>query len=829
MAIRQIKMLFLIGFLLLLQFNLQAQNNSSGEGVITGKVVDSVSKNPVDYATITLSLANNKKVLTGTTADSLGHFTIEGISPGTYALSVEFIGYKARVISHLIIGTKNTAIDVQTIALAKAEGTLQGVTVTSQQKLIDNRIDKMVFNAERDLTSQSGVATDILKKIPQVSVDADGNVELAGAGGIRFLINGKPSSAFGSSVADVLQSIPASQIKSVEVITNPGARYDAQGMGGIINIILKQTKAKGINGSVAVTAGTRIENGSVNLAYRHSNFGLNAFVSGNARLNAKTPTTLKRNSADTAAKQNVLFQQDGFNRFNRYGLESGIGFDWTVKKNNFSGNVNYDQFGNRSNGIINQQQQIIPFGGTVVSDILSINNLNNHFSDHTVDAGLDYKRNFKDEDQSLEIGVNTSLGKNSTKGNNFQILLPQDSLYYGVNNRNRGTENETQISLDYTQPLKKNIEIGVGGKITFTDIISNSNVYSLQPVSKEYSYDSLISNSLTYHQKVYALYAEISLPVGKLFDAKIGSRYERTEINSYYSEAQQQVQNPGYNTLVPSVYFLRKIGEEQTLKISYSKRIERPDYGDLNPFINTTDPKNITSGNPYLLPEIGNRIEVSYNHDFGSFGSFMATAFYRGNKNDIQPYSQFYPSLVVGDSTFTNVSVNTRENIGTEHNKGINLFVDVHPTQKLNIRSNLFAFHRKINNGIDNGRSPTSFNYRVNLNISYQFGNTLAGEFFGNFNSARNELQGKYPSFTSYTIAARKQFWNKKGSLALTATNLFNEYVRQPTILYGTNFTTNSVRKIPFRSIGLNFTWKFGKLDFKKDKDYNQDMTSPEG
>ena len=359
----------------------------------------------------------------------------------------------------------------------------------------------------------------------------------------------------------------------------------------------------------------------------------------------------------------MLFGQDGFNRFHRYGVESGIGFDWTVKKNNFSGNVNMNRFGNSSNGILNQQQQIIPFGGSVISDINTINNLENRFYFHSVDASLDYKRSFKIEDQSLEIGVNTSLGNNSTKGNNFQTLLPQDSLYYGVNNRNKGTENETEITVDYEQPLKKNVLLGVGGKVTFADIISNSNVYSLQPLSKNYSYDSLISNSLSYHQKVYALYAEISLPVGKLFDAKIGSRYERTEINSFYSDAQQQIQNPGYNTLVPSIYFLRKLTENQTLKISYSKRIERPDYGDLNPFINTTDPKNITAGNPYLLPEIGHRVELSYNHDFGSFGSLMVTAFYRGNKNDIQPYSQFYPSLLVGDSTYTNVSVNTRQNI----------------------------------------------------------------------------------------------------------------------------------------------------------------------
>ena len=829
---KTVRSLWLVGVLMMVQQTLRAQEKGDGgAGKISGKVLDSLSKLPVDYATITLSVAGSDKVINGTTADSTGAFILQGLTPGTYKLSVEFIGYKAYTISSVVITKKNPVVDIKTIPLQKAEGRLKDVVVTSQQKLIDNRIDKIVFNAERDLTSQSGVATDVLKKVPQVSVDADGNVELAGAGGIRFLINGKPSSAFGSSVADVLQSIPASQIKSIEVITNPGAKYDAQGLGGIINIILKQTKVKGINGNVSLSAGTRMENGSFNFTMRHGNFGLNAFISGNARLTATTPTVSDRNSIDTAGKENVLFHQDGSNRFNRYGTESGIGFDWTVKKyNNFSGNINYNRFGNQSNGVINQEQTTKPFGsGNLISDIASVNNLNNRFLFHSVEASLDYKRTFAKEDQSLEIEVNTSPGNNSIRGGNFLTLLPQDSVYYGINNSNRGKENETQISIDYEQPLAKDVMFGAGGRITFNDITSYANVNSLEPNSKQYSYDSLLSNSLSYHQKVYAIYAEISLPVGKLFNAKIGSRYERTEISSFYSDAQEQVKNPGYNTVVPSVYFSRKLTENQTIKISYSKRIERPDYGDLNPFINTTDPKNISAGNPYLLPEIGNRYELSYNHDFGAIGSFMATAFYRGNNHDIQPYTVFYPSFVIGDSTYTNVSVSTRENIGKENNIGVNLFGDLHPTQKLSIRANLFFFHRHIINGIDLGRSPASFNYRTNMNISYQFSNTLSGEFFGNFNSARNELQGKYPSFTSYTFAARKQFWNKKGSLALTATNLFNEYVRQPTVLFGTNFTTNSLRKIPFRSIGLNFTWKFGKLDFKKDKDDNKEAVAPEG
>ena len=735
---------YLIGFFILVALQLQTTaQQANGDGTIVGKVIDSTSKAPVEYATITLTATGTKKVLGGTTADSTGSFTVQAVAVGNYDVSIEFIGYKPHTIGNVVISKKKAVVNLATIALTSSQSSLGGVTVTARQKLIDNRIDKMVFNAEADLTSQSGAATDVLKKIPQVSVDPDGNVELAGTGGIRFLINGKPSSAFGSSVADVLQSIPASQIKSVEVITNPGARYDAQGMGGIINIILKQTKVKGINGNVSLTAGTRQENGSLNLTMRQGNFGLNAFVSGNARIPTDAPSTSGRNSVNSAANQNVLFRQDGVNRFKRHGVESGLGFDWTMNKtNSLSGNIGYNTFGGSGSGLVNQQQQTkATSNGNILSDIFTRNNLSSNNDFHSVDASIAYKKTFAKEDQSLEISGNTSLGKRNNRNNNLQSLLPQDSLYYGINNFNFGKESESQLSIDYSQPLRKDVVMGVGGRVTFNDITSNADVYNLQPAQKNYLYDTAVSNYLAYHQKVYALYAEVAMPVYNWFDAKLGARYERTELNSFYSNAQHQANNPGYNTFVPSIYFSRKLSENQTLKISYSKRIERPDYGDLNPFVNTTDPKNITAGNPYLLPELGSRYELSYNLDFGSFGSFMATAFYRNNRNDIQPYTAFYSSLLVGDSTYTNVSVNTRENIGTEKNMGLNLFGDLHPTTKLGIRLNGFIFRRHIINGIDLGRNPTSLNYRTNINVTYQFTKQFVGEFLAT--SIRPEMNCK--------------------------------------------------------------------------------------
>ena len=792
----------------------------SQTGKLSGQVMDSSTRKPIEYAAVSLIDSSTGKTITGAVTDNSGSFSITISSSGTFIILTEAVGYvPVRRLSQFFEKDKSKSLGK--IYLANTITRLNDVTVYGGQKLIENKIDKMVFNAEKDLTSQGGVATDILKKIPQVSVDVDGNVELAGSSSIRFLIDGKPSTAFGSNIADVLQSIPSSQIKSIEVITNPGAKYDAEGLGGIINIILKHSNVKGINGSLSLTAASRNENGSFNLSVRNGNFGINAFVNGNARLPANTPLTSTRVSQDTSSKTQVVLQQDGSSRFNRYGFESGITFDYTLhKKNNFTFTISNNYFGTNNNGYQNQSQTTSDYNQNPVTQYFSLSETQSQFRLHNINLSLDYKRTFNKEDQELNIGVHSSFENNNFNSVNNQYLQPGEELYYGTNNSNPGNENETEIVVDYARPLGK-VTWGLGGKIIFTEIHSTSDVLSLQPPAGNYVYDSTLSNFLRYQQQVYALYTEMGFPVRNWFDAKVGLRYERTALNPFFSDAPQQVSEPGYNTFVPSVYLSRKLNEDQTLKLSYSKRIGRPDYRELNPFINTTDPYNITTGNPYLQPEIGHRFELGWNYDLKSGGSLMISAFYRLNLEDIQPYVEYYSSLPVGDTVYKNVAVSTRQNIGTEKNLGMNLFSDLHLTPKFNVRTNFFIFYRQGINALDSNLKVESWNYRINMNLSYNFTSNLAGEFFASFNSPRNEIQGKYPSFSTYTFAFRKQIWKKKGSIALTATNIFSEYLNQPTILYGSNFTVNSNRQIPFRSIGINFTWKFGKLEFKKPKPEN--------
>jgi len=817
-------------FLLLFSFaaarvNAQENNEKNNDGTITGKITDSITGKPIEYATISLFKTGDKKPVNGAVTNNEGRYKLTSVDTGKYKIVVEFLGYQPHTMANVQINKKKPSVDLPAIVLAKNAVTMQAVTVTSSKGLIENKIDKMVFNAEKDLTSQGGVATDILKKVPQVSVDVDGNVELAGSSSIKFLINGKPSTAFGSNITDVLQSIPASQIKSIEVITNPGAKYDAQGLGGIINIILKQSKVKGINGNVSLTAGTLNENGSFNFNARKGDFGVNAFLSGNERIVTAVPFSSHRLSTDTSAKTIADLQQDGSAHFKRHGSESGVGFDYTYKKkNNFSGSFRYGNFGYNGYGLTSQSQMIYAQnGGNLISSFASQNHSNSNSKFNNTDISFNYKRTFNKEDQELEINTNLSTEPNTSNAANYQYFQPVDSLFYGTYNSNPGKQKEREIAVDYSQPIKEDIKLGVGGKINHRDIISNATVFGYQTTPKIYQYDTALSNNLNYKQDVYALYGELSFPVAKLFDTKIGGRYERTEIDAFYSNAQQQVGKHGYNTFVPSIFFSKKLGDDQSIRLSYSKRIERPDYFDLNPFINTADPKNISAGNPYLQPEIGHRYELSYNKNFASAGSFMVSLFYRTNDHDIQPFIVYYPSLKVGDSLYTNVAVSTRQNIGTENNMGLNAYVDLHMNEKLSIRSNLAFFERHTVNVLNPGYNINSFNYRINMNASYQFNKNLAGEFFGNFNSARNEAQGKYPSFTNYSFAFRKQIWKKKGSIAFTANNPLKQYVDQKTELFGPNFTVNNVRHVPYRSFGINFTWKFGRLEFKKEKEENKE------
>ncbi len=805
---------------LILSLGLFAQGKPSlkGSGQIVGTVLDADTKQPIEYATIILFNKGTKNAISGATANEKGIFKIADLPNGTYKIDIEFVGFKTTSIDNIEIDNTHLSVNVNAINLIKSKSTLADVTVKSNAKTIENKIDKMVFNAEKDISAQNGVATDLLKKIPMVSVDIDGNVQLAGTSSIRFLINGKPSVAYGSSITEVLQSIPASEIKTVEVITNPGAKYDADGLGGIINIVLKQNKTRGYNGSISTSVGTRIENGALNLAARNNNFGASLFVASNARLLAATPMTMDRTTTDLANKTYNYMQQDGSSDVKRQGTHSGLNLDWTyLKKNSFNASFGLNSFGTDANGSNTQILSSQPFGGMTTQNALLHNLTSNSFSENgNFNYSGNYKRTFNKEGRELEIAYNASNSNFNINAGTFQYAMPGQLLVYGSKNLNGTSENQSELKLDYSEPISDNVKLNFGSKLTNMGINSATNVFN-ESNTQQLKQNNSLSNTMDYNQKVLAIYSELEFPIKEILEVKLGGRFEQTNVNAIFSKANQLV-NPNYNNFVPSLFFKRNINDNSTIKLSYSRRINRPGTEELNPYINTTDPKNMTQGNPFLLPEHGERIELTYSKEIKEIGSVMFSVFQRNSDQDIQPYVSYYPSLQVGDSLYYNVNLSRSENIGLEKNTGINIFTDIKVNSAFSIRSNISYYYRKIYNSIDHYYNATSQNYRANLNLTYEFSKTLVTEWFGNFNSARNEVQGKYPANIAYSMAIRKKFWNNKASLGFIANNPFAEFVKQQTLINGPNFNSNNIRYVPSRSFGLSFNWRFGKLEFKKEK-----------
>ena len=809
-------MLLLWALLIAISGNAQ-KASTNGKGSISGRITDSATGQPVEFASISLALQTNDQEINGMMTDDKGSFVLINVAEGAYKLSVFSIGYKSGVKNNIVVSKTNPNVTIGNIKLVNASSKLKEVVVAADKNTVEYKVDKTIYNVDKDVTSQTGVATDVLKKIPEVQVDVNGNVELQGNADIRFLINGKPSTIFGNNLADVLQSIPASQIQSIEVITSPGAKYNAEGTAGIINIILKKSEAEGINGNLSLSGGTRLENGSFNFSARKGHVGAHAFLSGNGQLTSATLNSINRFGHDTGSTYSHLLQ-NGPSNYNRVGYQSGIGLDWDITpKDIVSGDLGYDYFSNNNSGTFTSENTITGKSGNVLSDVTDAINLTQNGHEAEVSWDISYKHTFNKKDHELDIQVSSPSWNNYVHYVHTEQNLLNDSTYSGSYGDNPGSFKEKNISVNYTQPVTENISLEAGAKAVLEDITSTSDVYLLDPATDNYNYSITQSSLLNYKSDVYAGYLSVGLKLFKWLDLKTGIRYEYTQLSASYSPSGNVDIQP-YGMFVPSAAFSHTFKNEQTLKLTYSRRIHRPDYFDLSPFVNAGDPQYVFTGNPALQPEISNKIELGYNKAIKKGGNLYLTLFYRLNTHDVQPYSTYYPTYKIGDSTYNNVSVTIPENIGRETNIGTNIFASIPVKKQITLRSNISLFYRDINTGLSTGGNISGFNYSLNLNGTYNFSKTVTAEFFANYNSTRINAQGTYPAFFSYTFAIRKELFGGKGSIAITATNPFNYYVNQTTNLTGNNFTVITINEFPYQSFGFNFTYKFGKLEFNNEE-----------
>jgi outer membrane receptor protein involved in Fe transport len=820
------KRIFLLIIVICAAITAKAQLPAGGGGIvgkISGTVIDSLTKKPVDYATISIFKSGAKAPINGVLTDEKGNFQINNLRAGKYKITVSFIGYPTKTYDPIETTASKPDNNMGSLVIAPSAKALKEVQITGQAPLIENKIDKIVYNAEKDLTAAGGNATDVLQKVPLVSVDMNGNVAIRGDGNVRVLINGKPSGATSASLSDVLKTIPADQIKSIEVVTSPSAKYDAEGSAGIINIITKTKNASGISGSVSGGVGTRQNNGNMNLNYNKNRFNFSANLGGNLTW-PQTMTTIFDQTINTGSV-NQKNHNETSNETKRHGargtLTAGYEFNGFNSINSTlalnDGGFNTNGGGDYSIKDFNDNTKSLDYAGKTMNK--------NKFTGF--DWNLDYTHKFKKEGH--EITVSGQWSHSIIKTDYSSVFTSKQATpaipQPNQQGNNDGKNNEYTAQADYTNPISKTLKFEAGGKTIQRRISSTYDIYSLDIDGKNPIIDPENSNLYNYNQNVYAGYSVFTVTLPKNYSILAGFRYENTQIKGdpktlYASDENQQQLSPftaSYNTYIPSLT-IQKVFGTNTFKLSYSKRIQRPSLQVLNPFINRTNIQSQSVGNPNLAPEVSQTVELNYNTYIKS--SVLNFSIYYKRTNDlIEGIAIPINEIVDGKNVIGTRTV--QNNVALNNSWGASFFGSINPIKPLTIRGSVNAFtynptvYDMYVGSVNEDALKTRLQYTMFGSAQYTFPKDIIFEAFGFVNSARRTIQGTSPSFGIYAFGVKKQFMNKKASLGFNAVQpfavnkAFNQNISSP------GFTQSSRTQFPFQSFGLTFSYSFGKISFK--------------
>ncbi len=794
------KRIFLFSVGLFFLTGLQAQvEKPKGNHKITGVVIDAGTKQPVEFATIALIDADGK-LMDGAVADDKGKFTITKLAAGNFTVNISFIGYETQTVA-VTIDKKD--VDLGQIAFKEEASVLNEVVVEGQRALIEERVDRTVYNAENDATTKGGDATDVLRRVPMLNVDLDGNVSLRGNSNIQVLINNKPSTITASSVADALKQIPADQIKSVEVITSPSAKYDAEGSSGIINIITKKNTLEGLTLNVDAGVGYRGSNLGMNGAYRKGKMGFSLGGFGRANYN------------NTGSFENLQVTQDTIlniqradtrnnNLFGRYTL----GWDYDIDKHNYlAASVRYG-LRNGTSYQDNLETLSLVNGIQTRYDRANVNTVDNS---GTVDLSLDYTRTF--EKPSKEFSISTQYSLND-RTNDFTNVSYDDNDIIDLRRRNdnKSFNQEITVQADYQTPIGNKQLIEVGAKEIIRRVSSDYQSYRAVGPDGDYVPETSANagNVFNYNQDVTAGYVSYTATLPKSYSLKAGGRYEYTRIDANFQNdpenpdlADKEI--PSYGVFVPSVNLSKRLKNNNTVKAAYNRRIRRPSIQFLNPNIQNPNPLFLNIGNPYLDPELTDNYELSYSANIKStYLNF--TTFFRNTTDGIQGVRQ-----AKGDTIIT-----TYQNIGEEKAVGLSVFGNV-MVGKLTLGGGGDVYYTQLNNNVPNPLYAANNEGWVasgRMFGNYKLSDKWSLQAFGFYRGRQVNLQGYQGGFGTYSLAIRKEFKDKKGGFGIGLENFFTPQFRIKGVTESPTINQTNVNVRDMFSVRINFNYRIGKMSY---------------
>ena len=753
---------------------------------VTGKVVERASQQPLEFATVQLLDTATQQLITGTVTTADGTFSLQTEATGFY-LEIGFIGFVATKVTEFSIA--DAQADVGTVALSEDTETLDEVVVRGEKSQTEFKLDKRVFNVGQDLSSTGASALEVLNNVPSVTVNIEGQVRLRGSAGVQILINGKPS-VLASNDGNALGTLTADMIERIEVITNPSAKYDAEGTSGIINIVIKKEEKRGLNGSVTLNTGVP-NNHSLGLSVnnRTEKFNLFSQLGIGHRTFPEQYRTINRDLVDNTAINNTGESEKNETFFNII-----LGTDYHINAQNvlsLTGHFAYE---------LEKE-----FSDTDFSALDATNTLTSQWNRNEVTEAtnpkwqyeLQYKKDFTDhEDHTLLFSaLGNFFGKDQSSEFDNMLVFGAESLSGQQQTRTDFQEGEYTFKLDYTHPFTDELTLETGAQYVITDVTNDFAVSNW--ADNRWVDDPELTNVFDYNQKVGGVYGTGAYE-GEKFGVKLGLRVENTDLSTLLINT-DQVNRQQFTNLFPSAHTSYKLMDHLSLQAGYSRRISRPGLWDLNPFFNIRNNFNIRTGNPMLQPEYTDSYEVTGIYDQGLVSLNVAV------------YHRYTTDVVENVATFEdNVSITRPENIGTNRATGLELNTKYSPTEwwSLSGDANYNYFRR------EGTFETTSFDFNANqwstrLTSKFQLPADIDVEVIGNYQSSFKTFQQETSGYFFADLGLRKKVMKGKTILNLSVRDVFASRIFESVTTQPAFYLYNYRLQGRFVTVGISYG--FGK------------------